>query len=74
MDIEVEVVHTYREGNNLADFFANHAVDFAGTHRRQFSNLQETPLQAQTIIQMERDNIPNLRIKRVQNTGYGTQS
>lgn len=48
IDIKVEVVHTY-----LEDFFANHAIDFAGTHRRQFSNLWETPLQAQTIIQLK---------------------
>lgn len=31
MNREVEVVHTYREGNTLADFFTNYAFDFAGT-------------------------------------------
>ncbi|KAG5629845.1 hypothetical protein H5410_001562 [Solanum commersonii] len=25
-----EVVHTFREGNNLADFLANHVAHFAG--------------------------------------------
>lgn len=70
MDIEVEVLHTYREGNSVADFFANIAFNFAGTRRKQFFNINDTPQQVQTIIQQESNNMPNLRLRRIQNTGY----
>lgn len=59
---EVLVVHTFREGNSLTIFFTNYVFDFAGTHKRQFFNMQEIPLQAQAIIKLDKDNVPNLRI------------
>jgi len=70
MDINVEVMHTYQEGNSVADFFANIAFDFAGKHMKQFFNINETPQQVQITIQMEMDNIPNQRITKIQNTGF----
>ncbi|KAK4737032.1 hypothetical protein R3W88_000729 [Solanum pinnatisectum] len=36
VNVEVEVVHTFREGNSLADFLANHVAHFAGTDVNQF--------------------------------------
>lgn len=45
-NVEVEVEHTLREGNKLADYFANLVFYFAGTRRltyHLYRNYQEKP-------------------------------
>lgn len=51
-DKSVKVEHVYREGNNLADYFANLAVHFAGT--KTFNLFQEVPIEGRKIINMDK--------------------
>ncbi|WMV08231.1 hypothetical protein MTR67_001616 [Solanum verrucosum] len=69
---EVEVVHTYREGNRLADYLANHIVHFVGTNVIQFNSTQELPQLARKILLTEQRKIPHIRIKKMQNKSFST--
>lgn len=64
----VEVEHTYRGGNMIADYFANLGVNFTGT--TSFNNTYELPVTGKNIINMEKMQIPNLRIRRGQNRWF----
>jgi len=70
---EVEVVHTFREGNRLADYLANHIVHFSCTNVNQFNNIQNLPQLARKIFTTKQRKIPNIRIKKMQNKGFNTQ-
>lgn len=61
------------EGNNLAYFLANHVFFFAGSQRLIFSSFQDLPKDAKVILNMEKTQIPNLRIKKLQNRNYNSQ-
>lgn len=50
----VMVQYTMREGNNLADFFANQVFCFAGTQVIKYSNFAEVPTKGKTIINLEK--------------------
>lgn len=69
---EVEAVHTYMEGNRLADYLANHIVHFAGTNVIQFNRTQELPQLAREILLTEQRKIPHIRIKKMQNKSFST--
>ncbi|WMV10913.1 hypothetical protein MTR67_004298 [Solanum verrucosum] len=64
------IVHTLREGNKLADFMANIVFSFAGTYFIYYNNFQELPSEAKTILNMDKSQIPNMRIRRIQNGNY----
>ncbi|XP_060200867.1 uncharacterized protein LOC132629156 [Lycium barbarum] len=53
--------HVYREGNSLADFLTNIAFDFAGTSK--VNTFSELPSAGRKILNMEKMQIPNLRIR-----------
>jgi len=55
--------HVLREGNIVADFFANLAFTFAGTHT--FQSFNELPSAGKKLINMDKSQIPNLRIRIV---------
>ncbi|MCD7459576.1 hypothetical protein HAX54_041345 [Datura stramonium] len=61
----VMVQHIYREGNTLADYFANLVVHFVGTVK--YNTNQEVLAEGKKIIIMEKNQIPNLRIRQYQN-------
>ncbi|KAG5609525.1 hypothetical protein H5410_020806 [Solanum commersonii] len=42
----VEEVHTFREGNKLADFLTNNVIHFAGIDTQRYFHIQELPQQA----------------------------
>ncbi|XP_060182743.1 uncharacterized protein LOC132612645 [Lycium barbarum] len=63
-DQTVAVEHIHREGNGLADFLTNLVFNFAGT--LQFHSFQELPSQAKRILNIDKREIPNLRIRTIQ--------
>ncbi|MCD7452921.1 hypothetical protein HAX54_018666 [Datura stramonium] len=66
----VQIQHTLREGNALADYFANLDVNFAGTI--QVNNNQELPTLGKEIAILEKESTPMLRITKMdlgRNTG-----
>ncbi|XP_060194894.1 uncharacterized protein LOC132624080 [Lycium barbarum] len=63
-DQTVAVEHIHREGNGLADLLTNLVFDFAGT--LQFHSFQELPSQAKRIMNIDKREIPNLRIRTIQ--------
>ncbi|WMV33092.1 hypothetical protein MTR67_026477 [Solanum verrucosum] len=57
----VNIEHTYRKGNTLADYLANYAFEVIG--RQQFNTYSELPLQGRKILNLDKHSVPNLRIK-----------
>ncbi|WMV53847.1 hypothetical protein MTR67_047232, partial [Solanum verrucosum] len=51
--------HIYREGNKLADYLANLAIN--STKKKTFSSFQQLPSLGRKIINMEKAQIPSLR-------------
>lgn len=70
---EVVVDHIYREGNKLADYFANLVFYFAGSQSLTYSSVQDIPREARTILNMDRNQVPNLRIRKYQNRDYNNE-
>ncbi|KAK4736878.1 hypothetical protein R3W88_000575 [Solanum pinnatisectum] len=63
--ISIRVQHSLREGNTLADFFANLVFHFAGTY--EFNQYQEVPSEGRRIINLNKS-IPQLRIRQTSMT------
>lgn len=63
-DVDVVVENIFREGNKVADFIANKVFFFAGTSRIIYSNFLELPREAKTFLNMDKNQVPNLRIKK----------
>ncbi|KAK4721758.1 hypothetical protein R3W88_011991 [Solanum pinnatisectum] len=61
--ISVRVQHFLREGNTLADFFANLIFNFAGTY--EFKSNQDVPSEGRKIIMMDKGNTPYIRTKQI---------
>nr|XP_009616365.1 uncharacterized protein LOC104108915 [Nicotiana tomentosiformis] len=53
--------HVYREGNIIADYLANIAFSFVGT--THFHSFAELPTVGRRLINMDKSQIPNLRVK-----------
>ncbi|WMV12206.1 hypothetical protein MTR67_005591 [Solanum verrucosum] len=68
--LEVAIEHTLREGNKLADFMANIVFSVAGTDSISYNDFQALPKEAKTILNMDKRQIPNLRIRKLQNRIY----
>uniref|UniRef100_A0A0V0HLT4 Putative ovule protein n=1 Tax=Solanum chacoense TaxID=4108 RepID=A0A0V0HLT4_SOLCH len=58
----VRVQHFLREGNTLADFFANLVFHFAGTI--EFNQFQEVPRAGKAIINADKYGFPHLRTRQ----------
>lgn len=69
-DKEVEIKHIYREGNTLADFLTNHIFSFAGTKLIHFNSTQELPSQEIIILQLDKQNLLQLRVRKCQNVRF----
>lgn len=59
------VTHTLREGNKVADFFANIVFDFAGT--KEYTSHQDLPAKAKALVQLDKLQVPNIRLITVTN-------
>ncbi|KAK4724480.1 hypothetical protein R3W88_027259 [Solanum pinnatisectum] len=60
--MSVRVQHSLREGNTLADFFANLVFHFAGIY--EFNQFQEVPSAGRRIINLDKPSSPQLRIRQ----------
>lgn len=58
---QAQIRHTHGEGNQLANFIVNHALNNEG--RLQFFTFADIPIQARKILNSDKSQIPNLRIK-----------
>lgn len=66
----VEVKHVMREGNKVADFLTNIIFFFAGTEVKIFHSFQEIPREGKALITLDAQQVPNIRITKVQNTYF----
>lgn len=62
--------HVYREGNKLADCLANKIFFFADTDRISYLNMNDFPREAKTILNMNKVQVPNLRIRKYHHATY----
>lgn len=53
--------HVMREGNKVADYLANLVFSFAGTII--FHSFQELPSEGKALINMDKAQVPNLRVR-----------
>ncbi|KAH0641918.1 hypothetical protein KY290_033533 [Solanum tuberosum] len=63
--VPIHVKHTLREGNTLADFFANLTINFAGTYMVEI--FQDIPAIAKKILNMDKINMPFFRMTQLDN-------
>ncbi|WMV24101.1 hypothetical protein MTR67_017486, partial [Solanum verrucosum] len=62
--VQVQIQHIYREGNRLANCIANLAFD--NQSRLVYNSFSELPSQAKRILNLDKNQYPNLRIKTKQ--------
>lgn len=60
---QLQITHTLREGNALADFLTNKCFSFAGT--QAYKSFAELPQEAKGIAILDKQQVPQLRIKRM---------
>ncbi|KAH0664999.1 hypothetical protein KY285_026205 [Solanum tuberosum] len=72
-DKDVVVIHIFREGNCVADCLTNHVFSFAGTTRIQLLSNIELPAQAGKLLHIDKQGIPNIRIRKCQNGNFNNQ-
>ncbi|WMV08575.1 hypothetical protein MTR67_001960 [Solanum verrucosum] len=58
-NIPVRVIHIFKEGNTLADFFTNLVFDFAGDF--QFNYFGEIPTTERMILNLDKAGTPHIR-------------
>lgn len=63
--IPIHIKHTLREGNTIADFFANMTVNFASTSIVE--NFKDIPIIPKKILNMDKINMPFLRMIQLDN-------
>ncbi|WMV58642.1 hypothetical protein MTR67_052027 [Solanum verrucosum] len=56
-----QIKHTFREGNGLANFLANHAMNYKGLI--QYTTFLKLPIQVRKILNNDKSQLPNMRIK-----------
>jgi len=57
----VKIQHIFREGNQLADFLANHAAEI--DRKAEYQSFKELPSTGRKIINTDKQQIPTLRIR-----------
>ncbi|KAG5570020.1 hypothetical protein H5410_059786 [Solanum commersonii] len=60
-DATIDIEHIYREGTSLAYYLANHAFGVEG--RQQYNTFRELPSQGRKVLNLDKLEVPNLRIK-----------
>lgn len=66
----VEVSHVLREGNKVADYFANFIFSCAGTGFKVFNTYIEVPREGKALIELDANRVPNLRVTKCQNPSF----
>lgn len=61
--LSARVQHIFREGNTLADYFANLVFDLAGDY--QFSHFQDIPMEGRRILNLDKSGTPHIRRRLV---------
>jgi len=61
--LSARVQHTFREGNTLADYFANLVFDFAGDYH--FSHFQDIPMEGRRILNLDKSGTPHIRRRQM---------
>lgn len=59
--LNIHIIHIFREANQLADFITNTAIDSEGM--LQFNNFNQLPSRAKRILNIDKMQIPNLRVR-----------
>uniref|UniRef100_M1BF38 RNase H family protein n=1 Tax=Solanum tuberosum TaxID=4113 RepID=M1BF38_SOLTU len=67
--LDARIIHIFREGNTVADSLANEVIDTQYT--TEYNNFQELPSNIRRLINMDKAQMPNLRIR---NRHINTQS
>lgn len=66
-----EIMHIYREDNTLADYLANFSFDIQG--RQIFTQFSQLPVKERKLLNIDKKQIPNLRIRTKEiKDSYGT--
>lgn len=61
--LSARVQHIFREGNTLADYFANLFFDLACDY--QFSHFQDIPMEGWRILNLDKSGTPHIRRRLV---------
>lgn len=67
---EMEVQHTLREGNKVANYFTNLIFSFAGTKNINFQFIQQVPKRGRALLVMDTNQVSYIRILKMQNKAY----
>lgn len=60
--VNVVVEHIFKEANKMRNFIANNVFYFAGIDSVIFPTFQILQREAKTLINVDKDQVPNLRI------------
>ncbi|KAK4711125.1 hypothetical protein R3W88_005638 [Solanum pinnatisectum] len=66
----VEVSHVLREGNKVADYFANFIFSCAGTSFKALNTYMEVPTEGKALIELDANRVSNLRVTKCQNPSF----
>lgn len=70
---EVKIQYIRREGNKVVIFFSNHVSLFARTSQIKFLDIHRVSKQGQTLLTLDAQQVPNIRLTKVQNISYSRQ-
>lgn len=59
--IQAQIVHVYREANQLADYITNIAINSDEKH--QFFHFTQLPIPARRILNLDKQQVPTIRIR-----------
>lgn len=60
---QIQIQHTFREGNNMANFFTNWCFNFTGTQR--ISTFLEPPREVSSKLTLDKQKVQQMRLKRL---------
>lgn len=65
--------HILREGNSFENYLANWIFLSSGKTNIIYLDLQDLPPKGNAILHLDKTQIPNLRIRNIQNRGFNAQ-
>lgn len=67
------VEYIFKEGNTVDDFLTNRVFSFASTTHIQFLSRTDLPAQQKKLLQIDKQGIPNLKIRNYQNEKFNNK-